>query len=69
MQDLEVRSMAYIKLNDPKVFNEFWESMAASVKLIGHTNEEKHFHNADKADLTEATKGLHSPALKILKNN
>jgi len=55
--------MAHIKLNDPEVFNEFWESMAASVKLIGHTNEEKHFHNADKADLTEATKGMHSPAL------
>jgi len=55
--------MAYIKLNDPEVFNEFWEKMAASVKLIGHTNEEKHYHSMDNGDIAEAIKTLHSPAL------
>jgi HSP20 family molecular chaperone IbpA len=56
--------MAYIALNDPEEFKDFWEQMAADIKLLNHTNEEPHYYPADIYDLGDAFRiKLQSPAL------
>jgi hypothetical protein len=56
--------MAYIQLNDPETFIEFWENMASSIKLLNHTNEEPHYYAADIYELKDAfLHKIHSPAM------
>ena len=56
--------MAYKQLNDPEVFVEFWEEMAASIKLLNHTNEEPHYYAADLNELKDAFRSkIQSPCL------
>lgn len=55
--------MSKINLADPKEFQEYFEKMAKAIKLVGHSEDEQHYVNADVVNFGEEFSKIQSPCL------